>query len=105
MADFNQYKNPTTEKEEYTDFSNVEKTRDYLTSEEFPEGPFGSPIGKEEPVENKNTPWEKGQRYYTPFNFENKTLHEDKPRQIEPAHQPNDDPNRETEPPYGGDSK
>lgn len=105
MSEYNQYKHKKTHSEEYTDFSNVEKMRDYLTSEELPEGPYGSPRGKDTPVENKSTPWQKGQRWYTPFNYENKTLHEDLPRQMEPAHPPHDDPNRETEPPYGGESK
>ncbi len=29
--------------EEYADFSNVVKQHNFLTAEEFPEGPFGSP--------------------------------------------------------------
>ena len=32
--------------EKYSDFSNVEKQRDYLTVETLPEGPYGSPIEK-----------------------------------------------------------
>lgn len=77
--------------ETYTDFSNVEKMKDYLTSEEYPEGPYGSPRGKIEPVENKNTPWMEGQRFYTPFNYEVKSLHEDLPRQYPGAHLPHDE--------------
>src|SRR5437773_1056939 len=59
--------------EQYSDFSNVEKQRNYLTAEEFPEGPFGSPIRKNEPVQNKSTPWEEGQRHYSAFNYEFKS--------------------------------
>jgi hypothetical protein len=86
--------------EKYSDFSNVEKQRDYLTVETLPEGPYGSPIGENEPVENKSTPWEKGQRYYTPFNYENKSLHQNNPRQMPGAHPTHDDPNRDDQPPY-----
>lgn len=80
------------EEEEYTDFSNVETMRNYLTVEDLPEGPYGSPRGKSEPVENKSTPWEKGQRYYSAFNYENKSLHQNLPRQFPGAHPTHDDP-------------
>lgn len=103
--DDNQYRKKRTEAEEYTDFSNVETMRNFLVPETLPEGPYGSPRGKYEPVENKSTPWEKGQRYYSAFNYENKSLHEDLPRQMGPAHPPHDDPENENEPPYGGSPK
>ncbi|NHM32791.1 cytosolic protein [Neobacillus terrae] len=86
--------------EKYSDFSNVEKQRDYLTAETLPEGPYGSPIRENEPVENKSTPWEEGQRYYTPFNYENKSLHQNNPRQMPGAHPTHDDPNSDDQPPY-----
>ena len=54
--------------ETYHDFSNVQKQRDFLIPEEFPEGPFGSPINQDAPVENKTTPWQEGQRYQSAFN-------------------------------------
>ena len=42
-------------KEDYTNFSNVEKMKEFMIPEEFPEGPFGSPFRINEPVENKST--------------------------------------------------
>ncbi|WP_174728356.1 cytosolic protein [Mesobacillus harenae] len=92
-----------TDKEEqvYTDFSNVETLKNFLTSEEFPEGPFGSPIRKDAPVQNKADKWEEGQRFYTPFNYEFKNLHQNLPRQMEGAHPTHDDPDQNEEPPYG----
>ncbi|WP_462411112.1 cytosolic protein [Neobacillus sp. Marseille-QA0830] len=76
----------------YSDFSNVEKQRNYLTAEEFPDGPFGSPINKDKRVELKSTSWKQGQRRYSSFNYENKALHEGLPRQMPGAHPPHDDP-------------
>jgi len=86
--------------EKYTDLSNVEKQRNFLTAEEFPEGPFGSAIRQDEPVENKSTPWEEGQRTYSAFNYENKTLHQNLPRQMDGAHPTHDDPETDQQPPY-----
>lgn len=86
--------------EKYTDLSTVEKQRNFLTAEEYPEGPYGSPIGKNEPVQNKSTPWQEGQRWYSNFNYEFKSLHQDIPRQMEGAHPPNDDPDTDEQPPY-----
>lgn len=86
--------------EKYTDFGNVEKRRNYLTAEEFPDGPFGSPFRKDDPVELKSTPWSEGQRSYSAFNYENKSLHQDMPRQMEPAHPTHDDPDTDEQPPY-----
>lgn len=85
---------------QYTDFSNVEAQRNFLTSEEFPEGPFGSSINKDKPVENKDTPWEEGQQFYSSFTYENRNLHEDLPRQFPGAHPTHDDKDKETEAPY-----
>lgn len=84
----------------YTDFSNVETMKDFLTSEEFPEGPTGAPTGEDTPVENKSTSWKQGQRYYTPFNYEFKSLHQDLPRQFPGAHPTHDDKDENAEPPY-----
>ena len=88
------------DKECYSDFSNVEKMNNYIIPEEFPEGPFGSPFRINEPVENKSTDWKEGQRPYSSFNYENKSLHEGLPRQMEGAHPTHDDPNTHTQPPY-----
>ena len=89
-----------SDKEKYTDFSNVETMKNYLTPETLPEGPYGSPRGKDTPVENKSTPWKEGQRYYSAFNYENKTLHQDMPRQDPLAHPTHDDPNQNEQQPY-----
>ncbi|MCM3567582.1 cytosolic protein [Neobacillus mesonae] len=85
---------------EYFDLSNVEKQRNYLTAEEFPDGPFGSPIRQDEPVQLKSTPWKEGQRRYSAFNYENKSLHQDMPRQMEGSHPTHDDPDADEQPPY-----
>ncbi|WP_404429160.1 cytosolic protein [Sutcliffiella horikoshii] len=89
------------EDEHYTDFSNVETQQNYLIPETLPEGPYGSPRGKDTPVESKSTPWREGQRYYSAFNYENKNLHQDIPRQHPGAHPTHDDKNMNEEPPYG----
>ncbi|OMP67910.1 hypothetical protein [Domibacillus epiphyticus] len=83
-------------KKEYKDLSNVEKQRNFLTAEEFPEGPYGSPIGKIKPVENKSTPWEEGQQYTSGFTYEFRNQHENLPRQYPGAH-PTHDEKDETE--------
>lgn len=75
----------------YSDFKNVEKQQEFLTAEEFPEGPYGSPTRVSEPVENKSTPWNEGQQYYSAFTYENRNLHEDLPRQYPGAHPPHDE--------------
>ncbi|WP_170008063.1 cytosolic protein [Bacillus fonticola] len=100
-----QHKKQPLDKEEevYTDFSNVETMRNFVAPEPFPEGPYGAPRGENEPVVNKTTPWEEGQRYYSAYNYENKSLHADIPRGIAPSHPAHDDPNRKEEPPYGQD--
>lgn len=85
---------------EYHDLSNVETMRNFIIPEEFPEGPYGSPIRQNKPVENKSTPWREGQRTYSAFNYEYKSFHEDLPRQMDGAHPPHDDPNESEEAPY-----
>ncbi|MFB5660812.1 hypothetical protein [Alteribacillus sp. HJP-4] len=71
------------ESAEYDDFANVEAKRDYVFPETLPEGPYGSPINKKP---GKTSPWRKGQRSYSAFNYENKSLHEDIPRKYPVAH-------------------
>lgn len=89
-----------TDSEKYTDFSNVEKQRDYLVPQDYPDGAYGSPFRKDEPVQNKSTPWKEGQRYYSNFNYENKSLHQELPRQMEGSHPTHDDPDKDVQPPY-----
>lgn len=86
--------------EVFSDLSNVEKQKNYLTAEEFPDGPYGSPIHADKPVENKSTEWKEGQRFYSNFNYENKSLHQELPRQMEGAHPPHDDPEKDVQEPY-----
>ncbi|MDQ0857556.1 cytosolic protein [Bacillus sp. V2I10] len=88
------------EKREYTDFSNVEDMRNMVLAEIFPEGPYGAPRGKDEPVENKSSEWKEGQRYYSAYNYEFKSLHQNLPRQYPGAHPTHDDPGKNEEPPY-----
>lgn len=90
----------TDKEESYTDFSNVEAQRNFLIPEEYPEGPYGAPQGKNMPVENKSTPWKKGQRHYSAFNYEYKSLHQNIPRQYPGAHIPHDNQDETQEPPY-----
>lgn len=89
------------DKESYSDFTNVEVQRNFLTSEEFPEGPYGSPIHSERPVKNKETPWQEGQQYYSNFAYENRNLHAELPRQMKgahPTHAENEDENSPLDP-------
>ncbi|AZV45071.1 cytosolic protein [Peribacillus asahii] len=87
-------------KEKYYDFSNVEKQRNYIIPEDQPEGPYGAPRGADTPVEGKSTPWGEEQRSYSNFNYENKSLHENMPRQYPGAHPTHDDPNTNAQRPY-----
>ncbi|TQS75993.1 cytosolic protein [Ornithinibacillus gellani] len=79
--------------EKYTDFDNVEKMREYINPEEFPEGSVGSTIRANEPVTGKSTPWKQGQRSRSAYVYEDKAFHEDIPRQAPGAHPLHDEPN------------
>ncbi|OLO28563.1 cytosolic protein [Alkalihalophilus pseudofirmus] len=81
----------------YTDFSNVETLRNFVFPEDLPDGPYGSPTDL--PL-GKSTPWHEGQRSYSNFNYEFKSLHQNLPRQFPGAHPPHDDPDKNEEPPY-----
>jgi hypothetical protein len=87
------------DKEKYTDVSNVETQRNFLTAEEYPEGAYGAPRGKDAPVENKSTPWKEGQQYYSNFSYEFRNLHQDLPRQFPQAHETHDEKDKNEEPP------
>ncbi|MDL4842072.1 hypothetical protein [Aquibacillus rhizosphaerae] len=86
--------------QDYTDFSNTETQRNFLTAEEYPEGPYGSSTGKEDPVQNKETPWKEDQQFYSNFVYEGRNFHEDVPRKFPGAHQTHDEDGKETEKPY-----
>lgn len=80
----------------HADFSNVEKRRHLLIPEEFPDGPLGSTIRSDQPVEGKSTPWQEGQYRDSAFVFPDKELHDDTPRQAPGAHPIHDeDQNKE----------
>lgn len=78
----------------------MEKQQNFLTAEEYPEGPYGSPIGENEPVQNKSTDWQEGQRKYSAYNYEYKSLHQDLPRQMDGAHPTHDDSKSDEQSPY-----
>lgn len=84
----------------YTDFSTVETRRNFITAEDLPDGPYGSPRGENEPVQGKSSPWKKGQRPYSNFNYEFKSFHQDLPREYPGAHPTHDDNDVNQEPPY-----
>ncbi|TLS38828.1 hypothetical protein [Pseudalkalibacillus caeni] len=83
--------------DQYTDFANVETMHKYVLPEDLPEGPYGSPINRKL---GKSTPWDEDQRNYSAFNYENKTLHQDLPRQDPGSHPTHDDSRTEQETPY-----
>ncbi|KGX86698.1 hypothetical protein [Pontibacillus litoralis] len=89
---------PNKDHEQYSDFANVEAMRNYLVPEQMPEGPYGAPRNKHQPVENKSTPWRDNQRYYSAFNYEYKGLHEDLPRQDPGSHPTHDSPDKDVKP-------
>ena len=57
-----------------TDLSTVESQRNDLAFEEFPDGPYGSPVNAEQL--GKSTPWRVDQRSSGRFDYENHELHE-----------------------------
>ncbi|AAU24471.1 hypothetical protein SFC27_15655 [Bacillus licheniformis] len=79
------------------EMSNVETQRNFLTAEEFPEGAYGAAQGKDEPVENKSTPWKEGQQYYSNFAYEFRNLHQGTPRQYPGAHPTHDEEDQNEE--------
>lgn len=73
-------------KREFSDVTNAKKMKEELIPEEFPDGPFGSPIRAEERPELKSTPWIEGQRRKSAFTYEDKEAHDDLPRQMPGSH-------------------
>lgn len=76
-------------KQRYTDLATVESQRNDLTSEEFPEGPYGANITSAEL--GKSTPWRDDQRSPNAFSYENRTLHESLPREYPGEDEPSED--------------
>lgn len=63
----------------YQDVSTVESQRNDLASEEFPEGSYGSNLLSESL--GKSSPWRiNNGKAHRPYGYENRTLHEDLPR-------------------------
>ncbi|WP_054753657.1 hypothetical protein [Piscibacillus salipiscarius] len=80
-------------KDQQDDFTPVEVQDNYQVPEEFPEGNYGNPINKDEPL--KPYPEKESKRHHSAFAYENKELHADLPRQFPGAHVPQDYPNDE----------
>ncbi|MGM8216789.1 cytosolic protein [Bacillaceae bacterium W0354] len=76
----------------YDDFANAEIQQNYQVPEEFPEGTYGEPVNQEA-LEAR--PVNEERRHYSAFNYENKRLHEDRPREHPGAHIPQDFPSEE----------
>lgn len=66
------------------DLSTVESQRNDTVAEEFPDGPYGSSL---EPSMGKSTPWREEQRPPNRFDYENRELHENDPRDFPGADQ------------------
>lgn len=63
------------------ELSTVEKQKNELIPEEFPEGPFGSAFNKHEPIQSKSTEWLDDQKQMSPFNYPDSEQHQEVPRQ------------------------
>ncbi|MCA0755369.1 hypothetical protein KP806_09925 [Paenibacillus sp. N4] len=63
------------ERRPYTDLATVESQRNELTSEEFPEGPYGSGMRVESL--GKSKPWRIDQRSQKAYDYENHMLHDE----------------------------
>ncbi|CCQ94443.1 conserved hypothetical protein [[Clostridium] ultunense Esp] len=77
----------------YRELQTVRSQKNEWLPEEFPEGPYGSPY--HEPIGHHGRP---EQHITSAFAWENRSLHEGIPRQVEPKHPPHDDPSHEVEP-------
>ncbi|MFV9511573.1 hypothetical protein [Tepidibacillus sp. LV47] len=78
----------------FSDVGTVESQRDNLVPEEFPEGPYGSPINHSL---TKDTPYLESQRATSAFTYENKQFHEGIKRQDPNAHPTHDNPDENIE--------
>uniref|UniRef100_A0A4Y8Q1Z8 Cytosolic protein n=1 Tax=Paenibacillus athensensis TaxID=1967502 RepID=A0A4Y8Q1Z8_9BACL len=76
-------------RDEATDLATVESQRNDLVAEEFPDGPYGTPL----PVESlgKSTPWREDQRPPNRFSYENRELHEGLQRNFPGDHETHDE--------------
>lgn len=76
----------TKNEKEYSDVSTVKSRKEHLMPKEYPEGPYGSPIRSDDPVEGKSTAWVEGQKRQSAFAYADRDLHEHTPRQTPGAH-------------------
>lgn len=81
----------------FSDLATVESQKDDLLPEEFPEGPYGSPINST--VLGKKGAFLESQRSTSAFTYEYKDFHEGISRHVEPAHKTHDDPDENHENP------
>lgn len=79
-------------RKKFSNFPNVDKWKNELIPEEFPEGPLGSPINQDESVESKSTKWQDGQKRMSSYVYPDEEQHHDLPRQMEGAHPIHDEP-------------
>lgn len=77
---------PKDHNKKYSNFSNVEKMKNELIPEEFPEGAFGSSINQDEKVSSKSTKWNQGQKRTSAYVYPDEDQHDDLPRQFPGAH-------------------
>jgi len=63
------------------ELSTVEKQKNELIPEEFPEGPVGSAFNHDEAVYAKSTEWKPNQKRMKRFNYPDAEQHKDVPRQ------------------------
>ncbi|BAC14320.1 hypothetical conserved protein [Oceanobacillus iheyensis HTE831] len=73
-------------KQKYDEISNVEKQKERLIPEEFPEGAYGSDINQNEPVQGKSEPWQEGQYRDSAFVYPDREHHEKTERRVPGSH-------------------
>ncbi|KIL41905.1 hypothetical protein SD70_04730 [Gordoniibacillus kamchatkensis] len=76
-------------RDEGTDLATVESQRNDLIPEEFPEGPYGTPLEVESL--GKSSPWRRDQRSPDPYGYENRELHEGMQRNYPGDHETHDE--------------
>jgi len=78
---------------EYSDLATVESQKDDLLPEEFPEGPYGSPIQRA--TLGKDGFFLESQRATSAFTYEDKAFHEGLERQDPNSHPTHDEKNQD----------
>lgn len=86
MNDMEENKDDKKYENRFAEITNVETMKEQLIPEEFPDGPFGSPIRKNAKVEGKSSQWIKGQQRTSGYVYYDKERHDDLPRQMPGAH-------------------